>query len=37
MAHIVDRASEHGTGNLKEDEAGTWVDVGLRRALKCDK
>jgi hypothetical protein len=34
MAQIVDCAGDHGTGNLKEDEAGTGVDVSLSRALK---
>ena len=37
MAHIVKRAGEHGTGNLKEDEAGSRIDIGLCRAFKRDK
>jgi len=37
MARIVNRAGEHGTGNLKKDEAGTWIDVGLRGPFKCYK
>jgi hypothetical protein len=37
MAHVVDRAGCHGSGNLQEDEAGTWIDVGLRWALSGDE
>jgi hypothetical protein len=37
MAHIVNRAGEHGTGNLEKDEAGSWINVGLRRTFKGDK
>jgi hypothetical protein len=36
MAQIIDRAGEHGTGNLKKDEARTWIDISLRRAFKGD-
>jgi hypothetical protein len=35
MAHVVNRTGKHGTGNLKENEAGTRIDVGLRPVLKC--
>jgi hypothetical protein len=28
MAHVVNRASKHGTDNLKENEAGTGIDIG---------
>jgi hypothetical protein len=36
MAQIVNRACQHGTGNLKEDEARTWIDISLRWAFKGD-
>jgi hypothetical protein len=37
MAHIVHCAGEHGTGNLKKDEAGSWINVGLCRTFKSHK
>jgi hypothetical protein len=37
MAHVVKRASEHGAGNLEEDEARSWIDVGSCRPFKGDK
>ncbi len=37
MAHVVDRAGEHGTGYLKEDKTRTRIDVGPRRLFKCDQ
>jgi hypothetical protein len=37
MAHVVNRASKHRTDNLKENEAGTGIDIGLRPVLKCDQ
>jgi hypothetical protein len=37
MAHIVNRAGEHGTGNLEEDEAGSRIDIGSCRSFKRDK
>jgi hypothetical protein len=37
MAQIVNRTGEHGARDLKEDEAGTRIDIGLRWALKCDQ
>jgi hypothetical protein len=37
MAQIVKRTGRHGTGYLKKDEAGTWINVGLRRAFPCDQ
>ena len=36
MAQIVKRAGDHGTGDLKEDEAGPRINVGLRRTFKRD-
>jgi hypothetical protein len=36
-AKITNRASKHRTGNLKENEAGTGIDIGLRPGLKCDQ
>jgi hypothetical protein len=37
MAQIVNRTGEHGTGYLKKDEAGPWVDVGLSGTFKRDE
>ena len=37
MAHVLNRAGKHGTGDLKENEAGTWIDIGLCPVLKCDQ
>ncbi len=37
MAHIVNGAGEHGTGNLEEDEARSGIDVGFCRPFKRDK
>ena len=33
----MNRAGKHGTGNLKENEAGTGTDIGLRPKLKGDR
>jgi hypothetical protein len=37
MAHIVNGAGEHGTGNLEEDEARSRIDVGSCRPFKRNK
>jgi len=36
MAHIVNRAGKHGTGNLEKDKARPRIDVGSCRAFKRD-
>jgi hypothetical protein len=37
MAQVVKRTGCHGTGYLKKNEAGTRINVGLRRAFPCDQ
>jgi hypothetical protein len=37
MTHVVNRASKHRTGNLKENESGTGIDIGLRPVLKYEQ
>ena len=37
MAHVVNRAGEHGADNLEEDEARSRIDVGSSRPFKRDK
>ncbi len=37
MAEIINCAGKHGTGNLEKNKAGTWIDIGLSRPLKCDQ
>ncbi len=37
MTHIVNRAREHGAGNLKEYEARPRIDIGSCRPFKRDK
>jgi hypothetical protein len=37
MTQIVKRAGAHGTRNLKKDETGTWIHVGMGRPFECDQ
>jgi hypothetical protein len=37
MAHVLNRVSKNGTCNLKENEAGTGIDIGSRPVLKRDE